>query len=63
MGLSGGDARFIEIFKRIKCFDKVIVTSSVGQKICEYNNLKDSFIITTKELQVITLFSLIFYVS
>lgn len=51
MGLSGGDARFIEIFKRIKYFDKVIITSLVGRKICEHNNLEARFILTTKELQ------------
>ena len=51
MGMSGGDVRFIEIFKRIKHIGKVIVTSFVGRKICEYNKLNASFIITTKELQ------------
>jgi glycosyltransferase involved in cell wall biosynthesis len=51
MGLSGGDVRFIEIFKRIKYLGKVIVTSFVGRKICEHNNLKAPFIITTKEMQ------------
>ncbi len=50
MGMSGGDVRFIEIFKRIKNFDKVIVTSLVGRRICEYNNLKATFMLTTKEL-------------
>ena len=50
MGMSGGDVRFIEIFKRIKYLDKVIVTSLVGRRICEHNNLKAPFVITTKEL-------------
>jgi len=51
MGMSGGDVRFIEIFKRIKYIDKVIVTSLIGRRICEHNKLKAPFIITTKELQ------------
>lgn len=50
IGLSGGDVRFIEIFKRIKYFDKVIVTSLVGRRACNYNNLKATYILTTKEL-------------
>jgi len=48
---SGGDVRFIEIFKRIKHLDKVIVTPLVGRRICEHNNLNGTFVVTTKELQ------------
>jgi glycosyltransferase involved in cell wall biosynthesis len=48
--ISGGDVRFIEVFKRIKCLDKIIVTSLVGKRICEHKNLNGTFVITTKEL-------------
>ena len=50
MGLSGGDVRFIEIFKRLKYLDKIIVTPLVGKRICEHNNLTGTFVTTTKEL-------------
>jgi glycosyltransferase involved in cell wall biosynthesis len=48
--LSGGDVRFIEIFKRLAHLDRLIVTSLVGRAICENNNLKASYVLTTKEL-------------
>lgn len=41
--------RFIQIFKRLVSFEKVIVTPLIGQKICEKNQLKATFVITTKE--------------
>lgn len=48
-GISGGDVRFIEILKRIKNLDKVIITPLIGKRICEQNKIKANFILTTKE--------------
>lgn len=52
VSISGGDTRFIEIFKRISNFDKVIVTPLKGKRICEQNKLEANFILTTKELHI-----------
>ncbi|PIP32289.1 hypothetical protein COX23_05590 [Candidatus Gottesmanbacteria bacterium CG23_combo_of_CG06-09_8_20_14_all_37_19] len=49
-GKSGGDMAFIEIFKRIKNIELTIITSTLGKKLCQDNNLKADFLITTKEI-------------
>lgn len=48
-GKSGGDIAFIEIFKRIKDYNLVVVTSRLGEKLCLQMGLKASFRITTRE--------------
>ena len=48
-GKSGGDVVFIEIAKRIKNYNKVIITSFLGKKLCQENSLKGRFLITTQE--------------
>lgn len=48
-GKSGGDMVFIEIAKRLKDYDKVIVTSLLGKKLCQESGLKGKFLITTRE--------------
>lgn len=50
-GKSGGDMVFIEIAKRIKEFDKVIVTSLLGKDLCQKNGLKGEYLITTWETE------------
>jgi glycosyltransferase involved in cell wall biosynthesis len=48
-GKSGGDMVFIEIAKRIKKYDKVIITSSLCQKLCQKSGLEGKYLITTCE--------------
>ena len=48
-GKSGGDMAFIEIAKRVKNFEKVIITSYLGEKLCQKNGVKAKYLITTKE--------------
>jgi len=48
-GKSGGDMVFIEIAKRIKEYDKVIVTSLLGKRLCQKSGLKGKYLITTRE--------------
>lgn len=48
-GKSGGDMVFIEVAKRIKEFDKVVVTSLLGKKLCQKSGLKAKFLITSRE--------------
>lgn len=56
VSVSGGDVRFIEIFKRIKNFDKVIITPFIGRKICEKEKLDATYILTTKETRFKNIF-------
>ena len=48
-GKSGGDMVFIEIAKRIKNYDKVIITSLLGRKLCEDNGVGGEYLITSSE--------------
>ncbi len=48
-GVSGGDAAFIEIFKRINFRNHLILTSSLGEKLCRQMGLDAKFILTTRE--------------
>ncbi len=48
-GKSGGDICFIEIAKRLNQYDKVVVTSKLGKKLCEDRGLTARFLVTTKE--------------
>lgn len=48
-GKSGGDMVFIEIARRIKNNNKIIVTSLPGKKLCEENDLRGEFLITSFE--------------
>ncbi|MFZ5366170.1 MAG: glycosyltransferase family 4 protein [Patescibacteria group bacterium] len=50
-GKSGGDMVFIEVAKRIKQFDKVVVTSLLGKDLCQKNGLEAKYLITTRELE------------
>lgn len=50
VGFSGGDVRFVEVFKRINNMDKIIVTSQIGKDLCDLNKVEANFILTTKEL-------------
>lgn len=49
VSISGGDIRFIEVFKRVKDFDKVIITPFIGRKICEMKKLNATYFLTTNE--------------
>jgi glycosyltransferase involved in cell wall biosynthesis len=44
--LSGGDVRLIEIAKRIKNLDKIIITTSKGKQICERSGLDAKYLVT-----------------
>ena len=48
-GKSGGDICFIEIAKRLKQYEKLVITSLLGKKLCQDRELKANFIITTRE--------------
>lgn len=48
-GKSGGDMVFIEIAKRIKNYGFLVVTSLLGKKLCNENNLKVDYFITSQE--------------
>ncbi|MBU3957250.1 glycosyltransferase family 4 protein [Patescibacteria group bacterium] len=48
-GKSGGDMVFIEVAKRIKEYDKMIVTSRLGKDLCQKSGLKGKYLITTRE--------------
>ena len=48
-GVSGGDAAFIEVFKRINLKNHLILTSSLGEKLCRQMGLDAKFILTTRE--------------
>lgn len=48
-GKSGGDMVFIEIVKRVSNWDKLVITSRLGKKLCEENDVKATFITTSNE--------------
>ncbi|MBW2059017.1 MAG: hypothetical protein JRJ26_16130, partial [Deltaproteobacteria bacterium] len=48
-GISGGDACFVEIAKRLVKYDKIVITSILGKRLCESRGLKARYLITTKE--------------
>jgi glycosyltransferase involved in cell wall biosynthesis len=48
-GKSGGDMVFVETYKRISDYRKIVVTSALGKKLCQENGLMAKFLITTKE--------------
>ncbi len=48
-GMSGSDACFIEIMKRIDGFDLVVLTSSLGESVCRERGLNASFWVTSRE--------------
>lgn len=50
-GISGGDTCFIEIAKRMKGYDKVVITSLLGKEACETAGLKAGYLITSRELR------------
>lgn len=56
VSISGGDTRFIEVSKRLKDFDKVIITPFIGRKTCEMKKLNAAYILTTKETHLRNIF-------
>jgi glycosyltransferase involved in cell wall biosynthesis len=48
-GISGGDACFIEIARRLQGFQLVVVTSALGETLCRTRGLQAIFWITTRE--------------
>lgn len=48
-GASGGDICFIELAKRVNKFEKTVVTSLLGKKLCESKGLTANYLIATKE--------------
>lgn len=50
--VSGGEIRFIEIARRVDDFDKIIVTSLLGKRLCEERELDAKYLITTREKNV-----------
>lgn len=48
-GKSGGDIVFIEVGKRMRNYNKVIVTSLLGKKLCQKSGLGGEYLITTRE--------------
>jgi glycosyltransferase involved in cell wall biosynthesis len=51
-GISGGDIRFIELAKRFNSLDITVVTSKLGQSLCQKKGLNARYIITTKESEI-----------
>jgi len=51
-GVSGGDVRFIETARRLKDYNKVVVTSLSGKRLCERRGLDAKYLITTREKYV-----------
>ncbi|MCF8070505.1 MAG: glycosyltransferase family 4 protein [Desulfobacterales bacterium] len=52
-GKSGGDAIFVEVFKRLKVYRHYVVTSQLGIELCHQMGFKTpSFVITTHEKSV-----------
>lgn len=49
--IGGGDIHFIEVAKRLKNFDKVVVTPLLGKNMCKSKGLNAKYLITTKEKQ------------
>lgn len=47
--LSGGDVRLIEVAKRIRRFDKIIITTQKGKRVCERNGLDAKYFLTAKK--------------
>lgn len=50
ISVSGGDIRFIEVFKRIKTIDKIIITPLIGKNVCKTKKLNATYIQTTSEV-------------
>lgn len=48
-GKSGGDMAFVEIFKRLRFKKIIVMTSLLGEELCENSGLKAEFVVTTKE--------------
>src|SRR3989344_2461970 len=48
-GKSGGDMVFIEIVKRMHKYEKAVVTSKLGRKLCLDYGIAGNFIITSNE--------------
>lgn len=48
-GKSGGDMVFIEVSKRLEEYEKIVITSRLGKKLCRENGLEASFLETTRE--------------
>jgi glycosyltransferase involved in cell wall biosynthesis len=46
----------MEVLKRVKDFDKVIITPFIGRKICEMKKLNAIYILTTKETRSMNFF-------
>lgn len=51
-GISGGDIRFIEIAKRMKGVEKIVITSRLGCSLCQKRSLYAKYIFTTKEQDI-----------
>lgn len=51
-GVSGGDIRFIEIAKRMKDVNKLVITSQLGSLLCQKKGLDADYIITTNETEI-----------
>ena len=47
--LSGGDVRLIEVAKRIRSFNKIVITSPKGKQICERGGLDAKYLLTAKK--------------
>lgn len=47
--ISGGDACFIELARRMNKFEKIVVTSLLGKNLCEAKGLTANWLVTTKE--------------
>lgn len=50
-GESGGDIWFIEVAKRLKEFDWLVVTSRLGKDLCQRKGLVADYLITTREIE------------
>jgi len=50
-GVSGGDIAFVEIVKRFRMQDKIIITPKSGEKICRSNNMEAEFKNTSFEMR------------
>lgn len=48
-GISGGDVCLIELAKRMDAYQALVITSALGKKLCEENELKAAYCLTTNE--------------
>ena len=51
-GMSGADARFIEMAKRVKKYAVTIITSASGRQACDERGIQAQYVVSSKERKV-----------